>query len=111
MSWHSAKLAASVYVELQHKFESCENSPQLAHPPAYGAYMMAVDGASNALALDRDELRRALTTSSTKRRISELSGLQRQFDHDCEWHTPSFGCRLTDIFSNSTSIVRRPIFT
>ncbi|KAF2792098.1 translational activator [Melanomma pulvis-pyrius CBS 109.77] len=40
--------------------------------------MMAVDGANSSPALDRHEVRRALVTSSTKRRISELSGLQHQ---------------------------------
>ncbi|KAL5390121.1 hypothetical protein PMIN03_005519 [Paraphaeosphaeria minitans] len=42
---------------------------------------MAVDGAS-AQQLDRDELRRGLVTSSTKRRIHELSGLQHQVEGD-----------------------------
>ena len=42
---------------------------------------MAVDGAS-AQQLDRDELRRGLVTSSTKRRIHELSGLQHQVQGD-----------------------------
>jgi hypothetical protein len=37
---------------------------------------MAVDGANSAQALDRHELRQALVTSSTKRRIAELSGVQ-----------------------------------
>ena len=45
--------------------------------------MMAVDGATEARTVDRNELRRALVTSSTKRRISELSGLPQQFEHDC----------------------------
>ena len=48
---------------------------------------MAVDGAS-AQQLDRDELRRGLVTSSTKRRIHELSGLQHQVEGDCASPTP-----------------------
>jgi hypothetical protein len=44
---------------------------------------MAVDGVSNGTGLDRAELRRAIVTSSTKRRISELSSLQHQLEDDC----------------------------
>ncbi|KAF2108659.1 armadillo-type protein [Lophiotrema nucula] len=43
---------------------------------------MATNGANGAHAIDREELRRGLVTSSTKRRISELSGLQHQFGDD-----------------------------
>ncbi|KAF2652310.1 translational activator [Lophiostoma macrostomum CBS 122681] len=43
---------------------------------------MAVDGVSNGTGLDRGELRRAIVTSSTKRRISELSSLQHQLEED-----------------------------
>jgi hypothetical protein len=39
---------------------------------------MAVDGANTSQALDRHELRQALVTSSTKRRITELASLQHQ---------------------------------
>lgn len=46
---------------------------------------MAVDGAGNSQAIDRDELRRGLVTSSTKRRITELSGLQHQVEDDCKY--------------------------
>jgi hypothetical protein len=46
--------------------------------------MMAVDGASSAQAVDRVELRQALVTSSTKRRISELASLQHQFEDECK---------------------------
>ncbi|PVI01750.1 ARM repeat-containing protein [Periconia macrospinosa] len=45
--------------------------------------MMAADDADNApAAIDRTDLRRALVTSSTKRRIAELSGLQHQLQED-----------------------------
>jgi hypothetical protein len=44
---------------------------------------MAVDGESqDAQHLDRDVLRRGLVTSSTKRRIHELSGLQQRVQGD-----------------------------
>ncbi|KAF2735399.1 ARM repeat-containing protein [Polyplosphaeria fusca] len=44
---------------------------------------MAVEnGVNDTHAIDRAELRRGLITSSTKRRISELSGLQHQFEDD-----------------------------
>ncbi|KAJ4303228.1 translational activator of GCN4 [Kalmusia sp. IMI 367209] len=42
---------------------------------------MAIDGVSERH-IDRDELRRGLVTSSTKRRIHELSGLQHQVEGD-----------------------------
>ncbi|KAF1967533.1 ARM repeat-containing protein [Bimuria novae-zelandiae CBS 107.79] len=42
---------------------------------------MAVDG-EHAQHIDREELRRGLVTSSTKRRIHELSGLQHQVEGD-----------------------------
>lgn len=45
---------------------------------------MAVNGDAAAQALDRDGLRQKLITSSTKRRIHELSGLQHQVANDCE---------------------------
>jgi len=45
--------------------------------------MMAVDGAS-LQAIDRDELRRGLVTSSTKRRVYELASLEHQVAGDCE---------------------------
>ena len=41
-------------------------------------------GDVEAQALDRDGLRQKLITSSTKRRIHELSGLQHQAADDCE---------------------------
>jgi hypothetical protein len=44
---------------------------------------MAVEnGEHDAAPIDRLELRRGLVTSSTKRRISELSGLQHQFQDE-----------------------------
>ncbi|KAF2877785.1 translational activator [Massariosphaeria phaeospora] len=43
---------------------------------------MAVDGASNSQAIDRNELRLGLYTTSTKRRIAELSDLQHQVADD-----------------------------
>jgi hypothetical protein len=46
--------------------------------------MMAADEASNASAMDRMELRQGLVTSSTKRRIAELQGLQHQVEEDGE---------------------------
>lgn len=45
---------------------------------------MAVNGDAEAQALDRDRLWQKLITSSTKRRIHELSGLQQQVADDCE---------------------------
>jgi hypothetical protein len=50
---------------------------------------MAVDEASNgnngtAAPVDRAELRQSLVTSSTKRRIAELSELQHQVEDDSE---------------------------
>jgi hypothetical protein len=45
---------------------------------------MAVNGDAESQAIDRDELRQKLITSSTKRRIHELSGLQHQVTDDCE---------------------------
>ena len=45
---------------------------------------MAVNGDAESQAANRDELRQKLITSSTKRRINELSGLQQQLADDCE---------------------------
>jgi hypothetical protein len=50
------------------------NNPRFFH----GQDIMAVDGANSSPALDRHELRQALVTSSTKRRITELSSLPDQ---------------------------------
>ncbi|KAF1963608.1 translational activator [Byssothecium circinans] len=44
--------------------------------------MMASDGAGNSTAIDRAEVRKGLKTSSTKRRIAELSGLQHTVADD-----------------------------
>ncbi|KAF2257769.1 ARM repeat-containing protein [Lojkania enalia] len=43
---------------------------------------MATGGVNDTHAIDREELRRGLVTSSTKRRISELSGVQHLFQHE-----------------------------
>ncbi|ORY10171.1 translational activator [Clohesyomyces aquaticus] len=43
---------------------------------------MAVGGMNDSQAIDREQLRRGLITSSTKRRIAELSSLQQHVDHD-----------------------------
>ncbi|KAF2012274.1 ARM repeat-containing protein [Aaosphaeria arxii CBS 175.79] len=43
---------------------------------------MAVDGVNGSHTIDREKLHRALKTSSTKRRIAELSGLQHQLEDD-----------------------------
>ena len=45
---------------------------------------MAVNGDVESKAMARDELRRGLITSSTKRRITQLSGLQQRIADDCE---------------------------
>jgi hypothetical protein len=45
---------------------------------------MAVNGDAESQAINRDELRQKLITSSTKRRINELSGLQHKVADDCE---------------------------
>lgn len=45
---------------------------------------MAANGDAEAQALDRDALRQKLITSSTKRRIHELSGLQHRVADDGE---------------------------
>jgi hypothetical protein len=45
---------------------------------------MAVNGDAESQAINRDGLRQRLITSSTKRRINELSGLQHQVADDCE---------------------------
>jgi hypothetical protein len=46
--------------------------------------MAAVNGDAESRAISRDELRPKLITSSTKRRVNELSGLQHQVADDCE---------------------------
>jgi hypothetical protein len=45
---------------------------------------MAVNGDAESRAIHRDELRPKLITSSTKRRVNELSGLQTKVADDCE---------------------------
>jgi hypothetical protein len=45
---------------------------------------MAVNGDAESRAIHRDQLRPKLITSSTKRRVNELSGLQHQVADDCE---------------------------
>jgi hypothetical protein len=47
-------------------------------------HTMAADDASNGSSIDRTELRQALVTSSTKRRLTELVGLQHQVEDDSE---------------------------
>lgn len=94
MSWRFGKRFLRCKYNCTSNLRSCDNFP---HPPrkaSYGQYMMAVDGASNAHAVDRTELRQALVTSSTKRRISELSGLQHQFGEDCKSHEVCAGSVL-----------------
>lgn len=51
---------------------------------SYGLDDMAVNGDAEAQGLGRDGLRQKLITSSTKRRIHELSGLQHRAADDCE---------------------------
>lgn len=46
---------------------------------------MAVNGDARPQAMNREELRQKLITSSTKRRRAELSGLQHQVADDCEY--------------------------
>lgn len=46
---------------------------------------MAVNGDAEIKATRREELRHGLITSSTKRRLTELSGLQHQIADDCEY--------------------------
>jgi hypothetical protein len=48
---------------------------------------MAVNGDAELKAVKREEMRHGLITSSTKRRISELSGVQHRIDDNC-------ACRL-----------------
>jgi hypothetical protein len=48
---------------------------------------MATNGDAELKATKREELRHGLITSSTKRRITELSGLQHRIADNCE-------CRL-----------------
>ena len=45
---------------------------------------MTVNGDAESQAMSRDGLRQKLITSSTKRRINELSGLQHQVVDECE---------------------------
>lgn len=45
---------------------------------------MAVNGDATVKAVKRDELRHGLITSSTKRRVTELSGLHTQIEQDGE---------------------------
>lgn len=45
---------------------------------------MTVNGDAEAPAMSRDGLRQRLITSSTKRRLQELSGLQHQAVDECE---------------------------
>jgi len=45
---------------------------------------MAANGDVESQAISRDGLRQKLITSSTKRRIAELSALQHQVADDCE---------------------------
>jgi len=48
---------------------------------------MAVNGDVEQKATRREELRHGLITSSTKRRTTELSGLQHRIADNCEfWH-------------------------
>ena len=45
---------------------------------------MAVNGDVESKAMAREELRQGLITSSTKRRITQLSGVQQRIADDCE---------------------------
>jgi hypothetical protein len=45
---------------------------------------MAVNGDVESKAMAREELRQGLITSSTKRRITQLSSLQQRIADDCE---------------------------
>lgn len=58
---------------------------------------MAANGVGSAQVLDRAELRRALVTSSTKRRISELSGLHHQIEDGCKSYRGVADSRLSSL--------------
>lgn len=45
---------------------------------------MAVNGDVESKVMEREELRQGLITSSTKRRITQLSSLQQRIADDCE---------------------------
>lgn len=47
---------------------------------------MAVAGPDESHAIDREELRRGVVTSSTKRRITELAHLEHKFAQDGRTH-------------------------
>lgn len=53
-------------------------------PYPHGQRIMDAARVNGAHAINRGELRRGLVTSSTKRRISELTGLQRYFEDKCK---------------------------
>jgi hypothetical protein len=59
---------------------------------------MVVDAPNGAHAIDREELRRALLTSSTKRRLAELSSLQHRFAQNCEYSSVRYNFQKTDMF-------------
>lgn len=88
MSWRALALGKSFLRETVRRTSKLMLADALppAPRPFYGQDTMAVEGASDVHGIDRNELRRGLVTSSTKRRTAELSGLQHQVEGggECE---------------------------
>ena len=57
---------------------------------------MTVNGDAESQAMSRDGLRQKLITSSTKRRVNELSGLQHQVVDECEYMEAPMNTRTTE---------------
>jgi hypothetical protein len=87
MSTHSASpaAAASIISTICTRRGSTPPTPHLPDPLTLscGCNDMAVNGDAALKAVKREELRHGLTTSSTKRRISELASVQHRIDDDC----------------------------
>jgi hypothetical protein len=81
----SPKLSWRYHFAISTPTRTPTNSP--ASALTCGLHDMAVNGDAEARAIRRDELRPKLITSSTKRRVHELSGLQHHVadDGECVW--------------------------